>query len=126
MKTKIIQISLGVFFLIGTTTAVSQTVRCTELIDYVKAEGRKVGEVSSLQLMSSSWLRQVTCYQVGDVLAVVAKIKSNDYDLYGKDYIFCGIPTSNWNAFKGNLYNIDTTYGERFHKYIFDYKCDCY
>ncbi|HAB26940.1 MAG TPA: hypothetical protein DCE27_03630, partial [Xanthomarina gelatinilytica] len=69
----------------------SQEVSCTDLVDFVKSEGRKVGTVSSYQLIDSSWLKSVSCYDVDGTLAVIANIKTNDYSLYGKDYIFCGI-----------------------------------
>jgi hypothetical protein len=123
MKLKTLGISL--FMLCNVLTVFSQEVKCTELMQFVKKYGKKKGEVSTLQLINSSWLNEVKCYEIDGVLAVIAKIKTNDYELYGKDYIFCGIPSSNWSAFYSGLYALNSSYGERFHKYIFDYKCDC-
>ncbi len=75
--------------------------------------------------MDSSWLVKVEYYQVDyDGGLVIAYIKKNDYDFKGKPYIFCGISSQRWSAFKTEgLYG---SYGEAFHKYIMDYTCDCY
>lgn len=116
---------LGLFLCIS-ANMYSQEVSCTDLVDFVKSEGRKVGTVSSYQLIDSSWLKSVSCYDVDGTLAVIANIKTNDYSLYGKDYIFCGISKTYWDAFYYGYYDLGRSYGERFHKYIFDYKCDCY
>ncbi|PWK18562.1 hypothetical protein [Xanthomarina spongicola] len=117
---------IGIFILCLSVNTFSQEFACVELINYVKKEGREIGSVSSIQLINSSWLKKVTCYNIDGNLAVIANIKTNDYSLYGKDYIFCGITSYNWNAFNNSLYLLNSTYGELFHKYIFDYKCDCY
>lgn len=105
--------------------AFSQNVSCTQLLDYVEANGRYKGSVSSLSLYDSSWLNEVKAYAIDGNLAVVAKIKKNQYDLNGKKYVFCGIPSSNWDAFYYGTYDYGLSYGERFHKYIMDYVCDC-
>lgn len=56
---------------------------------------------------------------------VVAEIKKDDYGFTVNKYIFCGIPFLNWTSFQFGSYGASASYGERFHKYIFDYKCDC-
>lgn len=104
----------------------SQNISCTELLDYVESEGMSKGSVSSMALYDSSWLGEVKAYTIEGNVAVVAKIKKNDWDLYGKKYVFCGLPSSNWEAFYYGSYDYGKTYGERFHKYIMDYVCECY
>lgn len=43
-----------------------------------------------------------------------------------KRIFFCGIPIMNWSNFRFGGYGDSKSYGERFHKYIIDYKCNCY
>ncbi len=116
---------LGIF-LFASMPVFSQNISCTELLDYVESEGRSKGSVSSMSLYDSSWLQEVKAYTIEGNLAVVAKIKKNAYDMYGKKYVFCGIPSSNWDAFYYGTYDYGLSYGERFHKYIMDYVCECY
>jgi hypothetical protein len=75
--------------------------------------------------MNSSWLNKVTAYSYNYKIYVIAEIKKNDYDFNPKSYIFCVIPSMNWQNFQFGGYNDSPSYGERFHKYIFDYKCNC-
>src|SRR5680860_615486 len=117
MKNSIILIGI---VMLSKIPAFSQNVSCTQLLDYVESNGRSNGSVSSLSLYDSSWLNKVKAYTIDGNLAVVAKIKKNQYDLYGKKYVFCGIPSSNWDAFYYGTYDFGLSYGERFHKYIMD------
>ena len=122
---KISCLLLGI--LIFTSTPIfSQSTSCSELLNYVERNGRSKGSVSSLSLYDSSWLSGVEAYTIEGNLAVVATITKNEYDMYGKKYVFCGIPSSNWDAFYYGTYDYGPSYGERFHKYIFDYVCECY
>ncbi|UPS91402.1 hypothetical protein [Bizionia sp. M204] len=125
MNTSFKNYVISIMVIFCTLNVYSQDVRCNELLTFVKKEGKKKGSVNAMQLINSSWLKSVACYEVDGNLAVIANIKTNEYSLYGKEYIFCGIPLSNWNAFYNGLYAIGTSYGERFHKYIYKYKCDC-
>lgn len=117
--------SIG-FILFAYTPIFSQSTSCTELLNYVESKGRSKGSVSSMSLYDSSWLSEVKAYSIEGNVAVVAKIKKNEYDMYGKKYVFCGLPSSNWDAFYYGTYDYGLSYGERFHKYIMDYVCECY
>lgn len=102
----------------------SQEVSCEDLLDYIKSKGSYVSSVSNL-VMQSSWLFEVTAYSYNGNYFVVAKIKENEYSYTTKSYIFCGIPYRNWSSFKFGGYGDSNSYGERFHKYIMDYTCNC-
>ena len=91
--------------------------KCNDIIDTVKTF--KV--IHTDYTNDSSWLQGVTFYEYYDnqelkkLFFAIAKMNS-------KEYVFCNISYYNQfqylNAFNG-------TSGERFHKYIFNYKCDC-
>ncbi len=72
--------------------------------------------------IGSSVLTKVEYYLMDGVGFAIVYVKQNNYDIYGKPYIFCGVPLNNWNVFK-----IDgvSSWGESYHKYIRDYKCNC-
>jgi hypothetical protein len=91
----------------------------------VEENGKKKETVSSYSLIYSTWLKEVTAYSIEDVIVVIASIKEDQYSYFTKKYIFCGIPENNWSSFYYGLYDLNKSYGERFHKYIFDYKCNC-
>jgi hypothetical protein len=108
----------------------SQSVSCEDLIDYVKEEGHSEGEVSSFTLAlamdkGSSWLKEVKGYSLENNYIVIAEIKKDEFGFSTAKYIFCGIPSSNWRNFKNGLSDLGMSYGEKFHKYIIDYKCKC-
>lgn len=107
-------------------TTYSQNVSCEELIDYVRKDGYKKGTVSSTQLINSSWLKEVEAFEINNAIVVIAEIKKDEWGFSSKEYVFCGIPSSNWSAFYYGTYETGKTYGERFHKYIIDYVCNCY
>lgn len=102
-----------------------QTMRCGDLLDFVVRNGHYKGEVSSLALINSTWLKSVTAYRYKNSIFVVAAISTDKYRFSSKKYIFCGIPTRNWESFADGLVDFDLSYGEKFHKYIMEYKCDC-
>ncbi|MES2447717.1 MAG: hypothetical protein V4546_11090 [Bacteroidota bacterium] len=106
------------------TVAISQTVKCNDLLDFIITKGYKKATFTSFTL-GSSWLSKVTAYTYDYKVYVVADIKESEYSFKTKSYLFCGIPNSNWQSFQYGGYGIPTSYGERFHKYIIDYKCDC-
>ncbi|MCB0501529.1 MAG: hypothetical protein KDD32_02515 [Bacteroidetes bacterium] len=102
----------------------TSTMNCDELYTYIKSKGNQKGKVSSYT-MNSEWLKTVTAYEyLGDIY-VIAEIKRNEYSFSTNSYIFCGIPQSNWNNFKLGGLGVPNSYGERFHNYIFNYKCNC-
>lgn len=118
---------LFLILIFGTTILSAQEVSCSDLMNYVEKEGYKKGNLNSLQLVSSDWLNSVTAYEIEDVIVVVAEIKKPGNLIYNtKKYIFCGIPSSNWNSFYYGLSDIGKSHGERFHKYIYNYQCNCY
>jgi len=127
-KTKIKRnILLPALFAIAFSFSIqAQDVSCRDLMDYVKANGYRKGEVNSMQLMQSSWLTNVTAWKVDGVIAVVAEIKRDEWGFNTDEYIFCGISTTNWDAFYWGTYDHGLTYGERFHKYVIDHRCNCY
>ncbi|RXG29880.1 hypothetical protein [Leeuwenhoekiella marinoflava] len=118
--------ALLLVLLITTFFSQAQDVACLDLLDYVKKNGYKKAEVSSYQLYDSSWLKKVTAYTIDNTILVVAEIKKDEYSIYTKEYIFCGIPSTSWDYFYYGLYDIGKSYGERFHKYIIKRQCNCY
>jgi hypothetical protein len=111
--------------LVGCSLSLSaQTVSCEKLMDFIETKGMYYSSVSSYTL-DSSWLTKVTLYSYDMNYYVIANIKANEYSYTSKPYIFCGIPFRNWLNFKNGGYGDSDSYGERFHKYIFNYQCDC-
>jgi|TARA_B110000902_G_scaffold10867_1_gene13082 hypothetical protein len=103
-------------FLFITSVSFAQ-IKCNELINTVKT--LKVFHRD--YTLDSNWLQGVTFYEYYDnqkrkkVFFAIAKIDS-------KDYVFCDFPFD-----KALLYAAkwQLTSGEAFHKYIFNYKCNC-
>lgn len=106
------------------TQIYSQDTSCAELIEYVERNVDEKEELTSNDLFLSDWLNGVKSYEVENSIVVVAEFRTGI--LQSKKYIFCGIPVSNWDHFYDGLNDILSSYGERFHKYIYDYKCNCY
>ena len=104
----------------------AQDVSCPELMKYVKSKGFiKDYIVPAITPYNSSWLIRVTAYNVENTIAVIAKIKTDNYG-GSKEYVYCGIPPNNWYNLKSIMTSSDNSYGKRFHKYIKPYKCECY
>ena len=104
----------------------AQEVSCPELMKYVKSKGfLKDFVVPAVTAHNSSWLIRITAYNIENTIAVIAKMKTNDYG-GSKEYVYCGIPQNNWFNFTSIMTSSDNSYGKRFHKYINPYKCDCY
>ena len=121
MKLKNISIIIILLFSLNTF---SQQYKCSEIIQYAKNESYSNDKVNSYQLTDSSWLKSVEAYHFTDnSTIVIAIIKNDNYST--RKYVFCGISFDNWVAFSSGAYDYDKTYGERFHKYIFNNKCDC-
>jgi ribosomal protein S8 len=94
---------------------------CDEIYEFIKSNGINMGKINKYTL-NSSWLNEVEAYNYEQNYFIVAKIKGDNDSSLINSYIFCSIPQTNWNNFKfGNK----GTYGERFHEYIFNYKCNC-
>lgn len=107
------------------TTVKGQDVTCQELLSFVLRNGYYKGEVSSYALISSSWLKSVKAYEYKNSVFVVAEIKKDEFSYQARTYLFCGIPKRNWDNFESSFIESRLSYGEKFHKYIIDYQCDC-
>lgn len=114
-----------VILLLFSLNGFSQNVSCEELLNFVKTEATFVGTVSSY-LMDSSWLNEVTAYSYDGKYYIIAKIKKDEYSYSTTSYVFCSVPYMNWSNFRTGSYGDSKSYGERFHKYIIDYQCNCY
>lgn len=112
-------------FLLFSLPIFSQTVDCEDLIEYVKSNGTSKATVNSWQLIDSDWLKKVEAWETDNAIVVIASIKKDQYTILAKDYIFCGIPSRNWDNFYNSWNDIGKTYGEKFHLYIIDYICNC-
>ena len=100
-------------------------ISCNDLLETVEEHGYDEGSLSRFS-MGSQWLQIVTAYEYDGSIYVVATIKDNQYSYDARTYIWCDVPSMNWYSFKNGRYGDSDSYGERFHKYIIDYKCDCY
>jgi len=97
---------------------------CEELINYATKNGSRIGSLSAFSLMNSEWLKSVDAYSIEDVIVVIAEIKKdNSYST--KKYIFCNVPSQNWDNFSSSWSERNKTYGEKFHDYIMNYQCAC-
>lgn len=102
----------------------AQAVKCDDLIHLISEDGKYMSEVTQPGIIQSSWLKSVTAYEYDGKIFAIAIIKRNDYDSIGKKYIFCNIPMKNWDSF-AHSFQVTLTFGEKFHKYIIDYECNC-
>ena len=95
---------------------IAQT-KCNDLLNTVKT--LKVNHTDYIS--DSSWLQKVTFHEHYDsqsrrkVFFAIAKMNN-------REYVFCDFPFSNQLGYiaKWNLSS-----GKAFHKYIFNYKCNC-
>lgn len=102
-----------------------QKINCDDLKDFIETKGYSK-EIFYSYSLNSSWLYKVKAYSYDYKIYVIAEIKENEYSYSTKNYVFCGIPQQNWTNFQFKSYGDSGSYGERFHKYIIDYKCNCY
>jgi hypothetical protein len=125
MKNFFISLLISVSFV---TIGKSQNaISCDKLIEVVSDKCYKLGGLTPLQLIQSDWLYRVDAYECDENIFVIADIRvKNGYFNETKSYIFCGIPKENWDNFTRLLVDINLSHGEKFHKYIIDYKCNCY
>jgi hypothetical protein len=98
---------------------------CDNLIENLESNGIKLNTVTPIELINSNWLYSVTEYKIGSKIIVIAEIKKEKNSYITKKYIFCEVPEDNWTYFYYGIYDTGLTYGERFQKYIIDFKCDC-
>jgi hypothetical protein len=111
--------------LLSMTSIKAQNITCQDLLEFVIDNGRYKGEVSSITLINSSWLKSVKAYEYKGKVYVIAEIKDNEYSYQTSTYIFCGIPLRNWDNFENYFSDTNLSYGQKFHKYIINYKCNC-
>jgi hypothetical protein len=111
------------FFLIfffGSLEIQAQTMSCQEAMEIVS---NNYDYRDNVLPNGSTMLTRATYYTVEGAGYVVAYIKSNQYDLQGRPYIFCGISSQQWAKFKSaGMYG---SWGESFHNYIINYTCNC-
>lgn len=112
---------VGILIFVNHLEAYSQSISCKELYSTVVTNS---DYQDSTNCFGSSMLAKTEYYEYQNMGFVVAYIKSNDYDLSGKPYIFCGISSLTWSRFKTN--GMTGSWGESFHEYIMDYTCKCY
>jgi hypothetical protein len=122
MRTFVIVIGLLTFLVFPQSHVFSQEISCEELTEYIETNGWKKGTLYN-HALQSSWLYEVTAYSYDMKLFVIAEIKKSEYSYSTNTYIFCGVPQYNWSQFQFQSFK---TYGEKFHDYIFPYKCNCY
>ncbi|MCE7039186.1 hypothetical protein [Dyadobacter sp. CY312] len=98
---------------------------CQEALNAVKGRGNYEKVVIKSEMSSTDdWLKKVKLYSLEGRLFVVAEMFTDDYHINSKEYLYCDIPAQNWNAFYTGSAG-RRTYGERFHDFIIDYKCNC-
>jgi hypothetical protein len=115
------------FLIIYTISGLAQSLTCDELINYVEKNGKEKDNVNTF-VLSSDWLKNVTEYTIHDKIVVIAEIQHGSLSWETKKYIFCDIPVENWDEFHPISPFTGAkmlSYGEKFHKYIYDYKCIC-
>lgn len=115
---------LTLLFCLCAIAGKAQNVSCSELYSFIIENGRKESTLPNY-ILNSSWLYKVTAYSYNYKIYVIAEIKENEYSYKTSSYIFCGIPSMNWTYFQMGAYGDSNSYGERFHKYIRDYTCNC-
>lgn len=108
-------------FFIVTIFSNAQSISCQELFNTVTSNFDSSDETSCF---GSSMLAKVEYYEYNNMGFVVAYIKDSEYDFSGAPYIFCGFSSYTWGRFKSSgLYG---SWGQSFHEYIMDSKCNCY
>ncbi|MDX1774675.1 hypothetical protein DFR65_10762 [Oceanihabitans sediminis] len=125
MRSNFVKYSLSAYILLHSFFSFSQDVSCDDLLSFITTKAYSKGTLSSYTL-DSDWLQEVKAYSYDYKTYVIAKIKKNEYSYQTNTYIFCGIPSTNWSNFQYGSYGDSKSYGERFHKYIINYKCHCY
>jgi len=107
---------LVTFALITMSLTASAQESCDELKSSIETE--LSGE--SYTVLDSEFLTSVTGYyhSDSDTYFVVTQID------YVDTYIYCGIPSYNWDQFKLEVYGDQV--GETWHRVIKPYKCNCY
>lgn len=122
---QIILASLFFLFVINLSYSQQQRPNCNDLISYVRENGRNVGTIKESEIINSSWLKRIEGFSINGNTVVIANIYLNKQKVNSQEYIFCGISAINWDIFYGGRYQVGLSLGEKFHEYIFEYKCNC-
>lgn len=116
MKTIIFFLSL----ILVTNITYSQSIRCSELKEILEV---KAELVTSSTCFGSTALVKAEYYTSNGEGYAIVYLKSNEYDISGKPYVFCGISNTRWNKFVSEgRYG---SWGKAFNTYIRDYLCNC-
>ena len=112
---------ITLILLISSFLVNAQSISCEEATQYII---KNLPRLESQICFSSSMLTKVEYYKLNseETGYVVAYIKQNDNDIFGKPYLFCGISLQRWQDFK---FAGIISWGEAFHKYIINYTCNC-
>lgn len=102
----------------------SQELKCADLLNFIETNGNFKSTLNNSEL-NSSWLFKVSGYTYKNINYVIVGIKKNENSTLIKKYIYCEIPTINWNKFMNGGNGVSDDFGKRFWKYIIEYKCDC-
>lgn len=119
--------TLAFVFTLGLESNSQSVISCSKLMEEVKQGGIRLGGYSPFDLLRSSWLYQVDGYKYADIIFVIALVKRDVSPFTEPDkYIFCGISKDDWDSFSYPLTDMRLSIGEKFQKYIYNYKCNCY
>lgn len=117
---KIQSLLILLLFCFGSLGIKAQNMSCQEAMEIVS---KNYDYRDNVVPIGSTMLAKATYYTVDGAGYVVAYMKSNQYDLQGRPYIFCGISSQQWAKFKSaGTYG---SWGESFQNHIMNYTCNC-
>jgi hypothetical protein len=117
---------LSVVFLFSFNSLKGQTTSCSQLIEYVYKNGTNKGTIDNSLFLTSEWLKKTEAFSIDNSIVVIAEFYTNKSHSSSQRYVFCDVPSSNWNTFYNNRRLVlAKSSGEQFHEYIYDYKCNC-
>lgn len=116
---------LSLFISLFSSLILSQNVNCDVYLATIEKEGEVIGAKDEMYFAfaKSDWLKSVVAYKIQQKIYVIADFKSDKFDLLSKKNIFCEIQLDNWNSYINPF--VSGSEGEKFHKYIFENKCNC-
>ncbi|MBK6573609.1 MAG: hypothetical protein IPG21_14255 [Saprospiraceae bacterium] len=103
-------------FILFVSSVYAQNLSCDQLNSTIKSKGSKK-KTFTIDELHSSWLQEVTAYSFNGDIYVVASMNN-------RQYIYCGVPLISWDQFSSNCNGC--SYGQRFNKFIKNYKCNCF
>lgn len=117
---KIQHLSIVLFLSLSYFTSNGQGISCQDLYEIVTEEGYNYGSTSCY---GSTAIAKAEYYTLEGTGFVIAYLKSNSYDYSGKPYIFCGVSSQRWSAFKSS--GSSGSWGEAYNEYIREMSCNC-